>query len=92
MKLITAHDLRTGEVVYLAPAGAWTSDLDAAARLNDDEAALAVKAVDATRVVNAYLVEADADGALAQRVRLRESIRAAGPTVRLDLGKQASNP
>lgn len=90
MKLITAHDLITGEVVYLNEDGAWRTDLQSAAAFADEEAALKQKGADPTRVTNVYLISADAPGAPAARERLRELIRATGPTVRRDLGKQAS--
>lgn len=90
MKLITAHDLITGEVVYLAEGGAWRPDLKSAAAFADDDAAIKMKAADPTRVTNVYLISAEGPGAPAARERLRELIRASGPTVRRDLGKQAS--
>jgi hypothetical protein len=40
-------------------------------------------------VVNPYLFDVRVDGAGVRPVEEREIIRAAGPTVRLDLGKQA---
>ena len=46
---------------------------------------------DYTRVVGAYLIEIEpGKGAIGQE-RLKETIRAQGPTVRLDLGKQAGD-
>lgn len=90
MKLVTAHDLRTGEVVYWSGAG-WSKRLEEAAPFADEAAdeALGIAKAQPTIVTNAYLVEAEGPGQPAHRVRLRESIRAQGPTVRLDLGKQA---
>ena len=91
MKLITAHDLLTGEVVYRTEANDWNVAIEAAAIYDDDAApdALARAKKEATTVVNAYLVEADGPATPSARVRLRETIRAQGPTVRMDLGKQA---
>jgi hypothetical protein len=40
-------------------------------------------------VVDPYLIEVTREGAVPRPVRLREAIRARGPTVRPDLGKQA---
>lgn len=91
MRIITAHDLRSGEVVYRTAANGWSARIADGAVFADDvaDAALAVARKEATIVTNVYLVEADGPGSPAARVKLRETIRAAGPTVRLDLGKQA---
>ena len=43
----------------------------------------------AIRVIDPYLIEVTLDGAAPRPVSNREAIRAQGPTVRLDLGKQA---
>jgi len=92
MRLVTAHDLKTGEVVYLTAADEWSHLLIDATAFADEEgdAALAKAKAQQTRVTNAYLIEAEGPGQPAARVRLREIIRARGPTVRLDLGKQAA--
>jgi hypothetical protein len=92
VKLVTAHDLRTGEVVYWSGAG-WSPRLAEAAPFPDEAAdeALGIAKAQPTIVTNAYLVEADEAGQPSQRVRLRETIRAQGPTVRIDLGKQAED-
>ncbi|MGF1463755.1 MAG: DUF2849 domain-containing protein [Maricaulaceae bacterium] len=88
---LTGWDLRTGEGVYRTPTGGWSVWFDEAALF--DKAAADALAADIGRteteiVVNAYPIAVEA-GRPAGRARLREAIRAAGPTVRLDLGKQA---
>lgn len=90
-QVLTANRLHDGEVVYLAADGAWVEGLERAQILvtaAQGEAALAAGA-EAERnlhVVHAYLFEITP----AQKpVKMREIIRAAGPTVRRDLGKQA---
>jgi hypothetical protein len=90
---LTANRLKDGEVVYLAPDGSWVEHLAKARRLSskeEGEAALAAGA-EAEReleVVNPYLLDLlPADATRPQK--MREIIRAAGPTVRRDLGKQA---
>ena len=93
-QVLTANRLIDGEVVYLAAGGAWVENLDAAAILAtpaDGEAALARGAIAERNqeVVHAYLFNV-VDAAVPLRpVTKREIIRAAGPTVRTDLGKQA---
>ncbi len=93
MKLITGHNLRTGIVVYRTAAKGWSENLaDAVAYEDaDSDAALAEAKLEATQITNVYLIEADGPGQPSKRVLLRESIRAQGPTVRRDLGKQAGN-
>ena len=91
MKLITGHDLRTGEVRYWTGERTWAAHLDQAARFDDEAAdAEAVQAkAQPTIATNIYLVAIDLNGKPVAREYLRESIRASGPTVRRDLGKQA---
>jgi len=90
-QVLTANRLADGEVVYLATGDAWVEDLSRAqvlASAEESKAALE-KGADAERelhVVNAYLLDMAPAGA---PVKMREIIRAAGPTVRRDLGKQA---
>lgn len=93
--MLTANRLRDGDVVYWR-AGGWVEAFgrgDVFAAEVEAEAALeaAHKSVAANVVVNPYLfdVRAEADGV--QPVTEREIIRAAGPTTRLDLGKQAED-
>jgi sulfite reductase (NADPH) hemoprotein beta-component len=91
MKIVTAHILRTGEVVYRGKNGAWTPHLAEAAPFDDEHAndELAKAKNEATHVTNVYLVGIEGPGRPAHREYLRESIRAQGPSVRRDLGKQA---
>jgi sulfite reductase (NADPH) hemoprotein beta-component len=92
MNLVTGHDLKTGVVLYLDSAKAWTPHLkDAAAFGDESEAVLAEAKAQATKVTNVYLIEADGPGQPSKRVAMRELIRGRGPTVRADLGKQAGD-
>ena len=91
-QVLTANRLSDGEVVYLTADGAWVGDIASAQILSTEpegEAALA-KGVEAERdlqVVHAYLFDITP---ARKPVKMREIIRAAGPTVRPDLGKQAA--
>ncbi len=99
---VTANRLSDGEVVYLAPDGQWSEHLDDC-RTADDKAESEVmmeaggRAEKARVVVGAYLFEVEcaprpergAEGKTVRPAQLREAIRARGPTVRRDLGKQA---
>lgn len=91
MKAVTANRLTDGVAVYLDANGAWTADLAQAASFEDGapaKAALAIAEDQESLIVGPYLMDIDA-AAPSGRARLREAIRAAGPTVRMDLGKQA---
>jgi hypothetical protein len=93
-QVLTANRLHDGEVVYLAADGVWVEALDAAAILStkaEGEAALVkgVRAEENQEIVHAYLFDVVDAVAPFRPVKKREIIRAAGPTVRTDLGKQA---
>jgi Protein of unknown function (DUF2849) len=89
-QVLTANRLSDGEVVYLALDGAWVESIEAAQVVadSDADAALATgqQAERDLKIVHAYLLDITPAG---RPVKMREIIRAAGPTVRTDLGKQA---
>ena len=92
-QILTANRLLDGEVVYLAADGTWVEDLHAAGVLAtkaEGEAALVTGATAELNqeIVHSYLFDV-VDGETLKPVKQREIIRAAGPTVRRDLGKQA---
>jgi hypothetical protein len=92
---LTANRLRDGEVVYWR-AGQWLTGLAAAdvfpeAAQADAALAAADESVRGRLVVNPYLFEVREEAGTVRPVKEREIIRAAGPTVRLDLGKQADH-
>ena len=93
MKAITGNLLRNGRVVYLTLDGTWTDHLAKAHTFADDDAEGALESAKqrVIEIAGAYLIEVNA-GAAAGREALRETIRSAGPTVRRDLGKQATAP
>jgi Protein of unknown function (DUF2849) len=82
MKVLTANRLTDGAVVWLGDHDAWTVDFDNAALLDavTAEGALAVAEGDPGLFVAPYLVEVDAHSAVEKRERLREAIRARGPS------------
>lgn len=92
--VITASRLADGLVVFLAKDGSWTEDFNRAA-VHADKAttaeALARAQADeaANLVVEPYAVLVVDKGGHFEPKALREAIRAAGPTTRRDLGKQA---
>ncbi len=94
MKILTANRLLDGEAVWLTRDHDWAESINVAelARDADAEARLEALGADSVRrneVVDVNLVDVSlVDGAIVP-VRLRERIRAAGPTNRTDLGKQS---
>ena len=93
-RIVTANRLDDGLVVYLNGAG-WSERIDDAGVAGDDAAAgrLLARAEgpgQALRVVDPYLIEVTREGAVPRPVSHREAIRARGPTVRTDLGRQAT--
>jgi len=92
---VTAWRLADGDVVYQQADNSWAEGFgDAAVYYSKPEAdtalARAAKDVEARLVVGAYLFEVAEQGGIAVPASVREKIRAKGPTVRLDLGKQAA--
>ncbi len=94
LKAVTANRLVDGLVVYLGGDG-WVEALAAARSVSGKEAAAALLAeaepdVAACRVVGPYVIDVVPDEAgTLQATSERERIRALGPTMRPDLGKQA---
>ncbi len=92
--VITANRLSDGVVVFQSADHGWTEDFNRAALWPDKPstaAALARAKDDETRnlVVDAYEVPVEVRNGHLSPKALREAIRAAGPTIRRDLGKQA---
>ena len=91
---VTANRLTDGEVVYLSADNLWVEEFATAEIADGPEAAdaLLARAMPADfelSVLEPYLFEVLQDGVAFKPASVREVIRAAGPTVRLDLGKQA---
>ncbi len=92
--VIAASRLADGVFVFQTADGSWSEDFNrAAVRADADEtkAALARANTDEAQnlVVDPYAVAVDIRNGHVVPKALREAIRAAGPTVRRDLGKQA---
>ena len=93
MKALTANRLLDGEAVWYAD-GAWVEAIDSAELAADKEGEQRLEAAGraahaANLVVDVNLIEVEQVEGVVQPTRLRERIRAAGPTIRTDLGKQA---
>ncbi|MCO5058955.1 MAG: DUF2849 domain-containing protein [Rhizobiaceae bacterium] len=94
MKILTANRLTDGEAVWLAADHSWAETIDLAEIARDKAAEEKLECTGRAaflknEVVDVALVDIElADGAI-RPLRLRERIRAAGPTFRSDVGKQA---
>jgi len=94
MEVITGNNLPTGRVVFQTAFG-WTFHIDEAEILEGNEAveaALLRANADAAenRVVEPYAIEVIRSGDSFVPVRLREKIRADGPTTGNSIAKAAS--
>ncbi|MDP3896011.1 MAG: DUF2849 domain-containing protein [Mesorhizobium sp.] len=94
MKILTANRLTDGIAVWLGPDATWRESVEGADLARDAAGeerleSLGKAALANDEVVDVNLIDVEiVDGAI-RPVRLRERIRAAGPTVRPDLGIQA---
>jgi hypothetical protein len=88
MKLLTGNDLLSGDVVWWAGDG-WSRLIAHAVDAGEHGEALARREEAARRVNGAYLIDAAAGPTGPVPLHIKERIRAAGPTVRPDLGVQA---
>lgn len=94
LKIVTANRLTDGAAVWLGQNAQWVDSV-AEARAERTEQGHADLEADARHgiqsalVVDAALIDAEWDGGAPRPTKLKERIRALGPTVRLDLGKQA---
>jgi hypothetical protein len=93
-QLITANRLRDGIAVFMTRAGEWSEVIDDAVLAQEPQAAAALEArakedEKKTLVTGSYLIDAERLNGRVRAAHIRERMRALGPTVRLDLGKQA---
>ena len=92
MKILTANRLSDGKAVWYAN-GAWRETIEGAEIAADKDAEARLEAIgkaafDVNVVLDVAMADVEVvDGAI-RPLRLRERIRAAGPTIRSDLGKQ----
>lgn len=91
-QVLTANRLDDGAVVYRT-AGRWSPRFDEAQVFEAEaaETALTAAAEDVANqlIVGPYLFAIEAVEGAIRPISVRENIRAKGPTVRTDLGKQA---
>ena len=94
MKVLTANRLSDGEAVWYATGAGWIETLQGADVAADKSAEAQLEEIgaaarDRNRVVDVVLIDVQVvDGAIVP-LRLRERIRADGPTIHPELGKLA---
>ncbi len=93
-RVVIASRLGDGRVVFLGRHGRWVEIIEDS-RIVESESEgeesmeSARQAESRQEVVDAYLADVVVENSRVRPVLTRERIRAAGPTVRRDLGKQA---
>ena len=95
LQAITANRLRDGQVVYLREDDSWSEHIQDSIVADNDELAktlleLGSRAVKQHIVVDPYLFAVAVEDGVIRPLGQREIIRAAGPSVRTDLGYQAA--
>ena len=92
--IVTANDLRHGNVVYLNASGEWTVTLAEAAvvRGEIDERAI-FKEMQTQRhlVVDPYVLEVSVEKGTLKPKKLRERLRAQGPSIQFDMSPENSS-
>ena len=81
MNILTGNDLASGDVVWWTESG-WSRDIAGVVDVGGGGEAILAVEESARRVNASYIVEAK-DGL---PVHIKDRVRAAGPTVRMDLG------
>jgi hypothetical protein len=80
--ILTGNDLASGDVVWWTGQG-WSRQIGEAVNAGERADAILAEEQAAQRVNAAYEVEADANG---MPLHIKDRVRAAGPSVRQDLG------
>ncbi len=94
MKILTANRLVDGEAVWFAFDRSWAETIEGAEIAADKGGEARLEAVgkaaqENNEVIDVNLIDVELIDGRPVPTRLRERIRAAGPTNRNDLGKQA---
>jgi len=93
-QVVTANRLTDGIVVFFTAQSGWSDGInDAAVATTAEQGQKLLDAAQADvlarKVVEPYLIDVRTGDGSIEPVRYRERIRALGPTIRPDLGKQA---
>ncbi len=89
-KAITAWDTATGATVWMTNSGDWSNTVDTVGVFVGEEAEQQLRKAteNEVRVTDPYFMEVSSDGKIIGRERLRESIRAYGPTSHPEFSKR----
>ena len=92
-KAITGWDTATGSTLWLTSAGDWSTSAENLAVFTGAEADQKLERAvnDETQVTDPYFMEVSDQGEIVGRERLRETIRANGPTSHPEFSKQVSS-
>lgn len=87
-QVVTANDLKSGDVVYLTKTASWSRKIGEASVVANAELGSALLAVAEAQakmniVVAPYLIPVDASSTPPKPIQYREVIRAEGPTTEL---------
>ncbi|WP_221795866.1 DUF2849 domain-containing protein [Aquisediminimonas sediminicola] len=85
MKILTGNDLKTGDVIWWT-GKSWSRHIGEAVDAGDNGEAVLAEESAAQRVNAAYIVDAAASPNGPLPLHIKDRVRAAGPTVRADLG------
>jgi sulfite reductase (NADPH) hemoprotein beta-component len=91
LQAIVANSLTEGEVVFLGAAGDWVKNFSQAKLYEDAAEAQAAEAAakaQVTTVVDAYAIDVRLDDGVPVPISYRERVKALGPTIHPDMGKQ----
>jgi hypothetical protein len=91
VKLLTGNDLPSGDVVWWTGSG-WSRRIEEAADAGDTAEQLALAEESARRVNAPYVIAATAGPTGPLPAHIKDRIRAAGPSVRTDLGINPAIP
>lgn len=91
MKIVTGNDLATGDVVWWT-GSEWSRHVSDAVDVDGHGEAIAASEEAARRVNAPYVIDATASAHGPRPAHIKDRIRAAGPTVRLDLNVKPADP
>jgi hypothetical protein len=90
VKLLTGNDLLRGDVLWWNGSG-WSLTIDSAVAVDADGEAILAREGAHERVSDLALIDADQVEGRWRPVKVRERIRAYGPTVRADLALEGQD-
>jgi hypothetical protein len=90
VRLLTGNELLRGDVLWWTGTG-WSCRIDDAVAVDADGEALLAREAASERVCDLALIDADEVAGRWRPVKVRERIRAFGPTVRPDLALEGQD-